>query len=163
VRADAFDLFFGRLSVEGEVAIIGPLALEVRPMWIWGSPLTAELDKSGFAISGGVVIYPGGKALQGFWLKGIFGYETFTATVSNLRNNVSQEGSVSSPVFGMMLGSSNLFSRSGGFVISGGAGLGIATSDPVVVGDGFAVPEYHFYEAADKIKLLTSLAIGVAF
>jgi hypothetical protein len=158
-----FDLFFGRLSVEGEVAVIGPLALEVRPMWIWGSPLTPELDKSGFAISGGVVVYPGGKALQGFWLKGIFGYETFTATITNLRTGVSQEGSAGSPVFGMMLGSSNLFSRTGGFVISGGAGLGIATGEPVTVGDGFAVPQYTFFEGPDKIKLLTSLAIGAAF
>jgi hypothetical protein len=151
------------LSLEGEIAVVGPLAIEVRPMWIWGSPLTSDLDKSGFAISGGVVVYPGGKALQGFWLKGIFGYESFTATVTNLRNNVSQEGSVSSPVFGMMLGSTNLFSRTGGFVISGGAGLGIATGDPQAVGDGFAVPEYRFYEGPDKIKLLTTLAIGAAF
>jgi hypothetical protein len=163
VRVDAFDLFFGRLSLEGEVAIIGPLAVEIRPMWIWGSPLTSELDKSGFAIAGNIALYPGGKALQGFYIKGSVGYETFTATVSNIDTEVSQEGSVSSPVFGLMLGSSNLFSRNGGFIISGGAGLGIATADPVYVGDGFQVPKYPFYEGADKIKLLTSLALGIAF
>jgi hypothetical protein len=59
----------------------------------------------------------------------------------------------------MMLGSTNLFSRTGGFVISGGAGLGIATADPQPVGS----TGYEFYGGPDKIKLLTSLAIGAAF
>lgn len=169
IRLDPFDLIFRRLSFEGEVAIIGPLALEFRPMWIWGSP-DEYVDASGFAFGVSAVFYPGGKPMDGFWLKAYSGYETMTAIVTH-PTGATSEGNVSSPIFGLMLGSSNVFGRTGGFILSGGAGIGVATSDPITIGIEANDPafnqvtriEYTFYDKASRIKLLTSLALGIAF
>src|SRR5512143_2790950 len=37
-RVNAFDIIFGQLSFEGEVAIIAPLTIEVVGSWIFGAP-----------------------------------------------------------------------------------------------------------------------------
>jgi hypothetical protein len=138
-------------------------------MWIWGSP-DEFMDASGFALAGNVVLYPGGKPMNGFWLKGYAGFETFDATLTH-PTGVSQEQSVSSPIFGLMLGSSNVFGRTGGFILAGGAGIGVATASSVNFGveafdpnyGGVTRVEYTYYDKAGRIKLLTSLALGVAF
>jgi hypothetical protein len=166
---DPFDLLFRRLSFEGEIAVIGPLAVELRPSWIWGSP-DEFMDAGGFAFAGNIVLYPGGKPMNGFWIKGSIGYETFAATLTHPGGN-AQTKDVASPVFGLMIGSSNVFSRNGGFIISGGAGIGVATADPVMLSveqfdpnyGGITRVEYSYYDKAGRIKLLTSLALGVAF
>lgn len=108
--------------------------------------------------------------MDGFWLKAYSGYETMSATVIH-PTGATSEGNVSSPIFGLMLGSSNVFGRAGGFILSGGAGIGVATSGPITIGVEANDPafnqvtriEYTFYDKASRIKLLTSLALGVAF
>lgn len=159
VRFDPFDLLLGRLSFQGEVAIIGPLAIELEPSWIWGTP-SSDLDESGFAMAANVGVYFD-HPLRGFWLKGSFGFESFEATltapVDNLPANFNSEAcpgekkpsgptdasviggtctkSLKSAVLGVMIGSTSVLGpkngRNGGFAISGGIGIGVALADPV--------------------------------
>src|SRR5436309_1482351 len=73
-RYQAFDLLlFRRATVEGEIAVIGPLALQIDAGWIWGSPAD-NLDDKGYSISGDVVVYLEGTPLRGFFLKAHVGY-----------------------------------------------------------------------------------------
>jgi hypothetical protein len=176
VRFDPFDLLFRRLTFEGEVAVIGPLALGIEPSWIWGSP-SENVENAGFAIAGNVTVYVQGDALKGFWLRGYFGYETFEATVTHSQfpdadQTEASKTQVSSPIVGGMLGSTSVFGRNGGFAISGGIGIGVALADPVDVtvlpaqipqADGYPAETYRYYDKAGKIQLLGSLALGVAF
>ncbi len=82
VRFDPFNLLFRRLSFQGEVAIIGPLSIEIEPSWIFGSPAD-NVNAKGFSILGDVAFYLTGKAPQGFFIKAVAAYETFNATVTN--------------------------------------------------------------------------------
>jgi len=176
-------LLFGRLSFEGEVASVGPLGVEITPSWIWGSPTTPTLDEKGFAIAGNVVFYLQGKRMQGFWIKAHVGYETFEATLTHpvlpectaaqrklpsARCAVTGKAQVKSPVLGGLIGTSTVFGRDGGFILSGGIGIGAATAgtvnvvalskDPSTPSD--VVP---YYEGTGRIKILGTLGLGVAF
>lgn len=170
VRADPFDLLFRRLSFQGEIAIVGPLAFELEPSWIWGSPIE-DVDASGFAMAGNVAIYFSGKPLKGFFLKAHAGFETFEATLTHPELGTSTSEDVGSPIFGALIGSSAVFGRNGGFNLSGGIGIGVATAETVtltVPGDfvnGVYVPgiETSYYDKAGRIQLLGNLGLGVAF
>ena len=72
VRYNALDLLFGRMTFEGEVAVIGPLTIGIAPSWIWGSLRDASLDHTD-ALAADVGVYVEGKALRGFWVKGRIG------------------------------------------------------------------------------------------
>jgi hypothetical protein len=178
VRFDPFDLLLGRLSFQGEVAIIGPLAIEIEPSWIWGTP-SQDLDESGFAFGGNIGIYFD-RPLRGFFLKAHLGYESFEATFEPELTGPGLEGvpeenrkttkQISSAIVGLMLGSNSVIGpnngRNGGFVISGGIGIGVALAEPVTL-TVEPVPDNRFtatyYEGIGKIKLLGSLGLGVAF
>ena len=170
-RMNPFDLIFRRLSFEGEIAVVGPLTLQVSPSWIWGSG-SENLDASGVAIAGDIGVYFEGKAMRGFWLKGHVGYETFDATLTDPNGFGSKTESISSPILGGMIGSSSVFGRNGGFTISGGIGIGVATADKQTgagtVQDpgtekGVGVGSVDFYDKAGKIQLLGSFALGATF
>jgi hypothetical protein len=177
VRFDPFDLLLGRLSFQGEVAIIGPLAIEIEPSWIWGDP-SEDIDAKGFAFGANIGIYFD-RPLRGFFLKGYFGYEsfeaTFTAPISGLpEDEITATADVSSPILGLMLGSNSVLGpnngRNGGFIISGGIGIGVALADPVqldvVVAEGTPNEQRFtatYYDGVGRIKLLASLGLGVAF
>lgn len=172
VRANPFDLIFRRLSLEGEIAVVGPLTLQVSPSWIFGTA-TENLEASGLAIAGDVAVYFEGSPMRGFWLKGHVGYESFDATLTDPNGFGSKTESISSPIFGGMIGSSSVFGRNGGFTISGGIGIGVATADKqtvaVTVPDPMdakktaVVSSVDFYDKAGKIQLLGSFALGVTF
>ena len=170
-RFDPFDLLFRRMTFEGELALVGPLAIEIAPSWIWGSP-SENLDTTGFALAGNLAVYVQGDALKGFWIKGHLAYESFEATLTHPGfDGITGKADVSSAIVGGMLGSTSVFGRNGGFAISGGIGIGVALSDPVTVtadptpldednGDSVSAT---YYDKIDKIQLLGSLALGVAF
>jgi len=156
------------LSFEAELAIVGPLSLQISPSWIFGSP-TENVDQSGWAIAGDIGVYFEGKALRGFWLKGHVGYESFTATLTYPgTTDVKGSGAVSSMILGGMLGNTTVFGRDGGFSLSGGIGIGVATADPVtIVADpnraGLSPVGITFYDKADSIKILGTFGVGVTF
>ncbi len=167
IRFDPFNLLFRRLSFQGEVAIIGPLSVEVEPSWIFGSGAD-NVNAKGFAIAGNVAFYLTGKAPQGFFIKAHAAYETFNATVSNPGYSKSLgSGNISSPIFGGMIGSSNVFGKNWGFNISGGIGIGVATagSQTIVAPGKGAIPAYavRFYDKGSSIQLLGSLGLGIGF
>lgn len=156
-----------RLSFEGEVAIIGPLSIQLSPTWIFGSDVDG-LDASGWALGADVGIYFEGKALRGFWLKGHAGYESFTATLTHpIQPKGSASKDVGSWIFGGSIGNTTVFGD-GGFSLAGGIGLGIATSDPVelvaqsknpAVGDAVVT----FYDKSGSISILGTFGVGVTF
>jgi hypothetical protein len=166
-RVNPFDLLFRRLSFEGEVAVVGPLTVQLSPSWIWGSPVE-QVDASGFAIAADVGFYVN-RPMKGFFVKAHVGYETFEATLSDPDGGSDTE-TVASPILGAMIGSSTVFGRNGGFAISGGIGIGVATADRVHLevktqtpdGDRVRVTQ-DYYDKAGRIQLLGSFALGVAF
>ncbi|KYF74392.1 hypothetical protein BE15_12410 [Sorangium cellulosum] len=152
------------MTFEGEVAVLGPLTIGITPSWIWGSLEDARLDTTGYALAADVGIYVEGKPLQGFWVKGRVGYESFEAVFTpNLRAPaVTGKRDVSSAVLGLIIGSTNIFGRDGGFAMSGGFGLGVALAPPAeLTVNGTSVDV--FYEKIEKIKLMGSLSLGVAY
>ena len=167
IRFDPFNLLFRRLSFQGEVAIIGPLSVEIEPSWIFGSGAD-NVNAKGFAFAGNVAFYLTGKAPQGFFIKAQAAYETFNATVTNPGYTKSLgSGRISSPIFGGMIGSSNVFGRNWGFNISGGIGIGFATAGAqTVVAPGKGnVKDFPvvFYGKGSSIQLLGSLGLGIGF
>lgn len=189
VRFNPFDLLLRRMTIEAEVAVIGPLTIEIVPSWIWGSPYPLQ-ETRGFALAGRFGGYFSGKPNRGFWLKGHVGYESFAVEVVNERTmaRTFSTENVKSPVLGGMIGSSTVFGRNGGFIISGGLGIGVATASrqtvtacasPKLVSDSGAPlleptecleqPEgppderIHFYDKLGRMQLLGSFALGVAF
>ncbi len=155
------------MSFEGEFAIVGPLSIQISPTWIFGSS-TDNLDASGWAFGSDVGVYFEGKALRGFWLKGHVGYESFTATLTHpFQPKAPASKDVSSWIFGGSIGNTTIFGD-GGFSLSGGIGIGVATADPISivaqskspgVGDAVAV----FYDKAGSISILGTFGVGVTF
>jgi hypothetical protein len=156
-----------RLSFEGEVAVVGPLSVQISPSWIFGHS-DDNVDASGWALAGDIGVYFEGKALRGFWLKGHVGYESFDATVTHpIQPKAPVTGEVSSWIFGGSIGNTTVFGD-GGFGLSGGIGIGVATADPVTiiaksknpgVGDFGAV----FYDKGGSISILGTFGVGVVF
>jgi hypothetical protein len=172
LRANPFDLLFRRLTFEGEMKLFGPITIEVEPSWIFGSP-EENLDASGFAIAGRIGIYPFGTAIRGFWIKAHAGWEGFNAALthsmaSQLPNTTIGRKYLSSGIFGAMIGGTSVYGRHGGFALSGGIGIGVATADPVQIvakSNAANVPDEvaEFYNKSDRIRLLGNLGLGVAF
>jgi hypothetical protein len=160
LRFDPFELVFRRMSFQGEIRLWGPLSLEIEPSWIFGSP-SENLDARGFAMQSNLLVYFSGVALEGFFLKGTAGFESFEATVTDPELGVSSSADVSSPIFGLGLGSSNLFGDRVAFNFSGGLGVGFATAEKVTITAGRY--EVSYYDKAGAIQLLGSIGLGVAF
>ncbi|AKT42635.1 hypothetical protein [Chondromyces crocatus] len=167
IRYNPFDLLLGKMTFEGELAVIGPITLGIEPAWIWGAPFSEIVDRSGFSIAGTVGVYVSGTPLRGFWLKGYLGYERFEATATHERDSsATASRSIGSGIAGGMLGSTSVFGRNGGFAISGGIGIGVALADSqrlTVNSDFYGPQSVMFYDKTSKLQLLGSLGIGVAF
>jgi hypothetical protein len=152
------------LSFEGEVAIVGPLSIQIAPSWIFGNS-TDNLDASGWALASDIGVYFEGKALRGFWLKGHAGYESFTATLTNPKNpSAPASKDISSWILGGSIGNTTIFGD-GGFSLSGGIGIGVALADPISIvaksREGDLVAE--FYSKSGSIQILGSFGLGVTF
>ncbi len=201
LRYDPFDLLFRRLTFEGEIALGSlPLSIVLSPSWIFDAP-AEEREESGFDIAADFAWYISGNALRGFWLKAHGEFEIFQATLSreidgtlvgkpdpNECDDDSATGqctkSVNSFIVGLMVGSTHVFGRNGGFAISGGIGIGVAVADktsltvmpctatdvaaknphcPKAEAEGAAGLSYSYYDDAARIRLIGSLGLGVAF
>jgi hypothetical protein len=166
VRFNAFDLIMRRTTFEGEVKIIGPLTIGVAPTWIWGDP-RENLDAGGFALAGHVSVYFEGTAMRGWFFRGHFGYESFTAEITEPNTLSHASARIKSPILGGMIGSSHVFGRNGGFAISGAIGIGAATADrqtlEVTSPSGRFSNSVDFYDKAARIQLLGSFGLGVTF
>ncbi|MBW2522533.1 MAG: hypothetical protein JRI23_00080 [Deltaproteobacteria bacterium] len=184
IRWDPFDLLFRRVTFEGEVKIWGPLTFQVNPSVIVDS-MSPDLTERGVDLSANLVWYVQGDAFKGFWLKAHAGYEYFNATLTNPTtvggapagtpasdcDADSEPGTCSktlgSVVVGGMLGTSTVFGKDWGFNISGGIGLGVALADPVELAvDGTNTTtgvKITYYDGWNRLRLLGSLGLGVAF
>ncbi len=168
IRYDPFDLIFRRATFQGEVGIIGPLAIEIEPSIIWGSPREL-VEESGFALAANIGLYVSGRYLEGFFVKAHVGFEQFDATLTNPDLPTETDSkSISAPIVGLMIGSSNIWGNDDlGFNLSGGIGIGVAIADKVTlsVNDeaGRAAYVTDYYDKAGIIQLLGSLGLGVAF
>jgi hypothetical protein len=150
------------------VAIYKLLALEVLPSWIFGSP-TSGVDAKGFSVAGRAVFYLSGEAFRGFWLKAHFGYESYSATLTNPADasDFTTPQRLSSAILGVLFGDTWVIPRDGGFALSGGIGIAFATAGKVTLttnGSAIAAPaQVTFYDGFDKVRLLGSVGLGVAF
>jgi len=168
VRVDPFDLLFRRLTFQGELAIVGPLSIEFTPSWIFGSP-DADLDAKGYSLAGNVAWYfLSGQAMRGLWLKAHAAYENYDITLTNpYLTGSTDTKTASSAVFGGMIGTTSVFGKNGGFAISGGIGIGVATADEItLIAPGDATHASYVakvYDKSSRIRLLGSLGLGVAF
>ncbi len=184
MRYDPFDLLFRRVTFEGEVNIVGPITVQLSPTWIFDSP-AADVSESGFDVGLDVVWYVQGDPFRGFWLKAHAEYEYFNATLTREVDGVpsgvpnpehcdedSEPGTcstnVNSMIVGAMVGTSTVFGKNGGFAISGGIGIGVALADTVTLQVDGENPEetglaYTYYDKTDRIRLLGSLGLGIAF
>lgn len=170
VRVDPFDLILRRLTFQAEIAVVGPFALEIAPTWIWGSPM-GGIDERGFAIAGNAVFYLSGHAFRGIWLKAHVAYENYGATLANPLDPtlVGPSQRLSSAVLGALFGDTMVLPRTGGFVLSGGIGVGVATAGTATLnapGDpSRSIPPVTttLYDGISRVRLLGSLGLGVAF
>ncbi len=148
--------------------IKGPFSVGLSPAWIWGGS-TESLDEKGFALLSFVGWTFYGGPLRGFWLRAVGGFEAFDATLKHSQfSEVQVTKGVASGVFGLMVGDSVVFGENGGFTLSGGIGVGVATSDKtqlVAVSPDAKVPNETatYYDGAERIKLLGSLGLGATF
>jgi hypothetical protein len=165
LRFDPFELLYRRATFEAEIALFGPLALEIVPSYIFDARET-NLTARGFSTAIDVVYYPSGVSLRGFWVKGRVGYERFDATLSHSADSSRTDAAtISSPVFGALFGSTTVVDE-GGFSISGGLGIGVVTSDPRMLrvsAPNHADEAFTFYDKSDRLRLLGSLALGATF
>lgn len=165
VRFDPFDILQRRLSFQAELAIWGPFSIEVEPSWIFSSP-SDNVSADGFSFLGSVGFYLTARAPQGFFIKAVAGYETFTATVTNPEDERSTgSADVASPILGAVLGSSTVFGRRWGFNISGSIGIGVSTASEVLIVAPATqrATEYRYYYYDSKVQLLGALGVGIGF
>jgi hypothetical protein len=155
VRANPYDLLFRRATVEGEVTVWGPLTIGVAPSVIWDSP-DDRLDEVGFSGLASVGVYFQGRAMSGFFLKGIAGFEVFDASATSVAGSNT---TVSSGLFGGLLGNQTVFGEEGGFTLSGGIGLAVASSDPITLPG----TPFSYYAGDSRFRLLGTLGLGVTF
>lgn len=172
LRFDPFELLMRRLTFQAEIAIAGPFAIEVAPSWIFGSPYSG-IDEKGFTIAGNAVFYLSGQPFRGLWLKAHFAYENFSATYANPFDSTGALASApkrfGSAILGAMFGDTFVVPKSGGFALSGGIGVGVATAGKATLnapGDptrNIPGASATLYEGFDRVRILGMLGLGVAF
>lgn len=161
LRFDPFELVMRQLTFQGEVYVAGPFAIEVAPSWIFGSPY-AGIDKKGVSIAGNAVFYLSMMGLRGMWLKAHFAYENYSAKLTDEAGGTSKSERLSSAILGAMFGDTFVIPRSGGFALSAGIGVGAATAPKKTLTTSNGVTA-TLYDGFDKVRLLGSLGLGVAF
>lgn len=165
LRFDPFDLIMRRLTFHAEVGVAGPFAVEVVPSWVWSSPLQG-IEEEGFSIAGNAVFYLSGQAFRGMWLKAHFAYENYSAVVSDPAGEQfsSEPKRFGSAVLGVLFGDTWVIPRSGGFVLSGGIGVGVTTAPKAEITSTSPSPvTATLYDGFDRVRLLGTLGLGVCF
>jgi hypothetical protein len=166
VRFDPFQLIYRRVAVEAEVKIVAPFSVGVEPAWIWGGSQDF-LDEQGFQLLAYAAWTFSGRTMRGFWVRAVGGFEAFDATLSHPDDpRFKTTKSVSSGIFGAMIGNSVVFGQNGGFTLSGGIGVGVATADKteiVVSAPGYGNVRATYYDGASRVKLLGALGLGATF
>ncbi len=170
LRYDPFELLYGRLTFQAEIAVAGPVTVELEPSWIWGT-LEEATDEKGFALGGNVGVYFGRTPLRGWWVKGHVAFETFEASVTSPDGQVTVSERITSPILGAMIGSSSIWGpdrgRDGGFILTTGVGIGAALADRVelvaVDVDGDSGNRTEYYDGIGRLRLLGTVSVGAAF
>jgi hypothetical protein len=172
LRYDPFELITRRLTFEGEVAIYKLFSVEVTGSWIFGSPYP-NVDGKGFAVALNPAFYLSGVAMRGMWIKAHIGYENYSATFTNPAampgdtTLTSQPVRASSMILGAMFGDTMVVPGDGGFALSGGVGIAFATAGelPLMAPGSGGIPPVStsLYSGFDKIRLLGTVGLGVAF
>ncbi|APR84931.1 Outer membrane lipoprotein [Minicystis rosea] len=167
IRFDPFELLMRRLSFQGEIAVAGPFAIEIAPAWIFGTPYSG-IDEKGIRVAANAVFYLSGQAFRGMWIKAHFAYENFSATLTHSADSTltSEPKRFRSAILGAMFGDTFVVPKSGGFALSGGIGIGVATAKKAVleVGDPIhGIEQATLYDGFDRIRILGTLGLGVAF
>jgi hypothetical protein len=176
IRANPLDLLSKRVSLEGEVAVVGPLSFEIAPSYAFGIPGTSqyEYSASGFGIDGKVGVYFEGDALEGWFAKGIVGYRGYKA------KSDFDSLSYGDVLLGAVVGNQFLpFGNDVGFTISTSLGVGVVPGSRerlLVVGgqrndgqqsscdDGKSRSgSYAACVSSGTIQFLGSLALGYSF
>ena len=167
LRFDPFQIIFRRVSIEAEVKVWGPFTLGVEPGWIFGG--TDRLDEKGFAFLGYFGWTFSGRTLRGFWLRAVAGFDAFEATLTHSKfDSVKVKQTISTGIFGLMIGDSVVFGHNGGFTLSGGLGIGVATADKTTLTARSPNPDIPddratYYDDASRVKLLGSTGVGITF
>jgi hypothetical protein len=161
LRFDPFELVMRQLSFQGEVYVAGPFAIEVAPSWIFGSPYSG-IDKKGVSVAANAVFYLSMMGLRGMWLKAHFAYENYAVQLTDEAGGTSTKERLSSAILGAMFGDTFVIPRSGGFALSAGIGVGAATAPKKTLTTSNGVTA-TLYDGFDKVRLLGSLGLGVAF
>jgi hypothetical protein len=201
IRYDPFDLIWRRVSFAAEIAWGKlPITIELTPKYIFDSP-AEDIDEQGFDLGVNLAWYPGGKPLRGLWVKAHAEYESVRATLTRTGGGApvgkpnpehcdggGEPGTcsrrVSSVIVGLMLGSTYVFGKNGGFSISGGIGVGAAlasskdlevlpcTAEDVAAHNPYCsaaepvtaiAQSFRYYDDAARIRLLGTLGLGIAF
>ena len=167
-RFDPFQIIFRRVAFDAEIKIAGPFSVGVEPAWIFAGS-NANLDEKGF----GLLAYFGwtfsGRALRGFWVRAVGGFDAFDATLTHSKDETAQvKKSISTGIFGVMVGDSVVFGHDGGFTLSGGLGLGVATAPKTTLlvkstNEDLAIERAVYFDDTGRFKLLGSLGVGVTF
>jgi hypothetical protein len=172
IRINPLELVFQELSMEGELALIGPLSIEIGPKYLFGVPGSKSdgYTAKGYGVDGKLGIWFQGTALRGFFGKVVAEY-----THTNVSTDYEQVA-INNSAYGLLFGSQTIFGRDGGFTLSGGIGvkyLPNATSTPVQAG---AEGRGELYACGDQklthpvvciktspIGFLGQLALGYTF
>jgi hypothetical protein len=169
-RYDPFDLIVRRLTFQAEVAVAGPFAIEIVPSWIFGSPFGGVAGQ-GVSVATNATFYLSGQAFHGLWIKAHVAYENYSATFTNplASDLVGQPTRLSSAILGALFGSTIVFGRDHGFALSAGVGVGAATAGKATLtapGDptrGIPGASTTLYDGFDKVRILGTVGLGVAF
>lgn len=118
IRINPIDIFFKRISLEGEVALIDYLSFEVAPTYIFGLANSDGEDytTTGAGVAAKLGFWPSGRSLRGFYLKGVGEVMRYSAESS------VDKIAFTEPALGMMLGSQTIFGGDSGFTFSAGIG-----------------------------------------
>lgn len=119
IRINPIDLFFKRVSVEGEVAVIDYLSAELALKYVFGDPRASKdplYTSTGYEFSGRLGFWPSGDPLKGFFLKATADYSFY-----NYKSDLAST-SFGEPALGLLIGSQTIFGGNSGFTFSGGVG-----------------------------------------
>jgi hypothetical protein len=175
IRFNPLDLLLKRASLEGEVAVWGPISFELAPSYSFGIPGTKqyEYSASGFGVDGKVGVYFEGDALEGWFAKGLVGYHGYTA------KSDFDSLSYGDVLLGALVGNQFLPIPDVGLTISTSIGIGVvpnAKERLLIVGgrrtdgrqsscnDGQARSDnYAACVSGGTLQFLGSLAVGYSF
>ena len=177
IRANPLDLVFGRASIEGEIALIGPLTAVVMPSYVFKVPGTSTegFKAAGWQLGAGLGVWLNGTPMRGWYLRALAQYEQITA------KSDFDKVSIGNGVVGAIIGSQSIIAggKSGGLTIGGGIGIGysvggkeqgLKVSPDLSTGDTFKCGGKTYLSAPvcfqpddNRLRILGNFSIGAAF